>query len=216
MANKLRWKLAQGAERKWWQNYLRNKEVGPYLQWKHKYWTELLQQCTPEIDSATTMSILDAGCGPAGIFMIFPEANIVACDPLIDSYEQDLPHFNKAKYANVQFVNSSLETFESKTKFDTIFCMNAINHVQNIQLAYNVLAKHLKPGGTIIVSIDAHNNNFFKKIFQAIPGDILHPHQYNLQEYEAFLTNRNITLQNTILIKKEFWFSHYVQVGVKK
>jgi 2-polyprenyl-3-methyl-5-hydroxy-6-metoxy-1,4-benzoquinol methylase len=215
MANKFRWKVAQGAERKWWQHYLRNKEVAPYLAWKEKYWTNLLQQCAPEIYVKTTLNILDAGCGPAGIFMVFPDANMVACDPLIDTYEQDLAHFKKNYYKNVQFVNSGLEEFKSDIKFDIIFCMNAINHVQNIALAYDNLIKYLKPGGKIIVSIDAHNNNFFKKIFQALPGDILHPHQYNLQEYEAFLSTRNIKIEQSILIKKEFWFSHYVQVGVK-
>jgi 2-polyprenyl-3-methyl-5-hydroxy-6-metoxy-1,4-benzoquinol methylase len=215
MASILRWKIAQSAERKWWKNYLKSKDVAQYLNWKKNYWTDFLIQCGNDFLLPSNATILDAGCGPAGIFMVFPHQQVTACDPLIDHYQADLAHFSKDNYSNVHFVNSSIENFTSDQLFDTIFCLNAINHVQDINKGYDVLCQLLKPNGTIVVSIDAHNFPILKKIFKALPGDVLHPHQYDLQEYESFLTNRGLTITMSKRIKKEFIFDHYIIVAHK-
>lgn len=98
-------------------------------------------------------------------------------------------------------------------KFDVVFCMNAINHVADINLAYDRLVDATKNNGYLVVSIDAHNHSFFKKLFRLIPGDILHPHQYDLDEYCDFMTARGCNIFKKQLVKKEFFFSHYVVVG---
>jgi 2-polyprenyl-3-methyl-5-hydroxy-6-metoxy-1,4-benzoquinol methylase len=213
MIKHLRWKIAQFAERKWWQFYLKNKNVSNYLVWKKNYWQSLVSKLNLHIGELD--SILDAGCGPAGMFMHFQKNTCVAFDPLINTYEKDLEHFKKSMYSNVQFEEAGLENFKSKQTFDFVFCMNAINHVQHIDLAYNNLVASVKKGGTLVISIDAHNFSFFRKLFALLPGDILHPHQYNLIEYEHFLTSRGLQLKETILLKKEFFFNHYVQVCEK-
>ncbi len=214
MASSWRWKIAQFAERNWWKNYLRNQNVANYLEWKKEYWHTQIAKL--HLDIQAQHVLLDAGCGPAGVFIIYPNNNLTACDPLLDAYDADLPHFKKANYPNVTFVNSGLEDFKSNQLYDYIFCMNAINHVQNLPLAYDVLVANLKPNGTLIISIDAHNYSLFRKIFALLPGDVLHPHQYNLQEYKAFLSSRNCTIEQAHLIKKEFLFNHYVLVATKK
>jgi 2-polyprenyl-6-hydroxyphenyl methylase/3-demethylubiquinone-9 3-methyltransferase len=137
----------------------------------------------------------------------------------LDKYKK-LPHFNLVNpvnpdwYPNVTFKNQSIEQLDEHEKYDVIFCLNAINHVEDIALAYRKLAQALKPNGIIIVSTDAHRNSFLHKIFKIIPGDVLHPHQYNLKEYEKFLAQNNIKLFPSILIKKEFIFDYYLTYGV--
>ena len=91
--------------------------------------------------------------------------------------------------------------------------MNAINHVADINFSYDLLASMVKPGGKIVVTIDAHNHKFFKHLFRLVPGDILHPHQYDLKEYETFLTTRNFKIKQSEKLKDEFFFDHYMQVG---
>ena len=73
-----------------------------------------------------------------------------------------------------------------------------------------------KPGGKIVVSIDAHNRKFFKQLFRLQPADILHPHQYDLEEYKEMLTSLNCEILLTSLIKEEFLFNHYILVAEKK
>lgn len=213
-----RWKIAQAAEIRWWQRYLKNKPTTDYADWKTDYWQKLLTEMglsALNTEGGKNTSILDAGCGPAGIFMIFKKQKVDALDPLLDQYEASLPHFKKSLYPNVQFFSQPLESFDKKDTYDAIFCLNAINHVADLAQCFDILVAAAKKGGKLIVSIDAHNFPVLKHIFQALPGDILHPHQYDLAEYSAMLTERGCTIEKTILKKHEFIFNYYVLVATK-
>ena len=212
-----RWKIAQAAEIRWWQRYLKNKPTTDYATWKTDYWQKLLAEIG--LSSLNTeggnFSILDAGCGPAGIFMIFKNQKVDALDPLLDQYEATLPHFKKSNYPNVNFFSQPLESFNRQNAYDAVFCLNAINHVADLAQCFDILVAAATIGGQLIVSIDAHNFSVLKKIFQALPGDILHPHQYDLAEYSAMLTERGCTIERTILKKHELIFNYYVLVATK-
>lgn len=215
MDTRFRWKVAQFAELEWWKNYLKEKEVTDYTKYKIAYWEGVLKECSPELSLNDNISILDAGCGPAGIFMVCTKQQVVAIDPLLNEYEKNIPHYRKEAYPNVTFVNSSIEDFSSEIQFDIVFCMNAINHVNNIDDAYEVLCNLVKPGGKLVITIDAHNYPIFKSIFKLLPGDILHPHQFDIDDYKMFLTKRHFKVEKQQLIKKEFFFNHYLQIASK-
>jgi len=214
MKNELRWKVAQAAEIRWWQNYLKKKPKTDYLKWKLSYWNELIEATNvlPEQGS----KVLDAGCGPAGVFMALDQCKVDALDPLLDTYEEKLDHFKKEDYPYVNFIHAPLETFSPNKTYEYIYCLNAINHVADLNLCFDQLVNLLSPGGKMIVSIDAHNYSFFKGLFKLIPGDILHPHQFDLEEYKQMLISRNCNVLNDILYKEEFLFNYYVLVTSKK
>jgi 2-polyprenyl-3-methyl-5-hydroxy-6-metoxy-1,4-benzoquinol methylase len=216
MAGNLRWKVAQFAERRWWKRYLSGKDVESYLKWKRDYWTKLNLTCQHYIQIKAGQRILDAGCGPAGMFMILPENKVVAIDPLLDVYELDLNHFKKSNYPWVEFRNIGIEEFKTDDGFDVVYCMNAINHVRDIGIGFDRLTEAIKNAGYIVVSIDAHTHSLFKRLFRLLPGDILHPHQYDLNEYQQMLTSRGFTLMGTELFKHTFLFDHYVLIAQKK
>ncbi|MGF7078765.1 class I SAM-dependent methyltransferase [Mucilaginibacter sp. UYCu711] len=215
MKKTLRWRVAQSFEARWWKKYLHRKDVSTYLKWKRGYWDNTLNLINKNLGMQAGQDVLDAGCGPAGVFIALPGYKITAFDPLLDTYHQTLPHFKKEMYPAVNFVTETLENFNSNTLFDMIFCMNAINHVSQLEEAFLKLYNQAKPGGRIIVSIDAHNRQFFKYFFRMQPADILHPHQYDLPEYEAMLTTLGCTILQKELIKKEFFFNHYILVAQK-
>ncbi|MFT5764466.1 MAG: 2-polyprenyl-3-methyl-5-hydroxy-6-metoxy-1,4-benzoquinol methylase [Saprospiraceae bacterium] len=207
----IRWKIAQAAEIRWWQGYLGKKPKADYLKWKKEYWQNLLKDTAVLLHPGD--QVLDAGCGPAGIFMIFEDQDVDAMDPLLDQYSEKLDHFKKADYPKVNFYSEPLETFQARLPYDKVFCLNAINHVADLERCFDKLVQFVKPGGTLVVSIDAHNYWGFKKIFRLLPGDILHPHQYDLKEYQKMLTDRNCEVQKSILYKKEFFFDYYIIVA---
>lgn len=209
-----KWKLAQTLEYKWWQRYLQKKNTTEYLQWKMQYWQTLLFEVYKYIDIPENSMILDAGCGPAGIFMALKGNNVVAIDPLLEKYSS-LPHFQPEKFAWTEFRNLPLESLKEENKYDFIFCMNAINHVNNIDVCYDNLVNALKPNGYLIISTDAHRSNFLKKIFQLLPGDMLHPVQLNLEEYSTFLENRKLEIIKNILYKQERIFNYYITLAKK-
>lgn len=204
----LRWKIAQAAEIRWWKNYLKGKDKKSYLEWKKNYWRDLLIKSQLTVEN--NASCLDAGCGPAGIFSILNQQHVVAIDPLLDAYNADLSQFNPSDYPQVNFIRTSIEQYQSTTQFDYIFCLNAINHVSNLAACWDKLFAVAKKGSRMLVSIDAHNFSIFKYLFRCLPGDILHPHQYDLNEYQQMVTQRGGQILHCYKHKAGFFFDYYV------
>lgn len=208
----IRWTIAQAAEIRWWQRYLKNKNPSEYLGWKKAYWVKFCSDCG--INCPPEAVCLDAGSSLAGIFTILNTQKVLAIDPLMDAYADKLPtFFEKNWYPNVQFANQSLEKLADTALYDWVFCVNVVNHVKDIQLVISNLWAAVKPGGTLLVSVDAHNYSFFKHLFRLVPLDILHPHQYDVCEYQRMfaeicqLTTEEIHTQQ---LKNEFFFGYYV------
>jgi len=215
MKKKLKWRLAQELEYKWWKQYLHKKEPAQYLEQKKNYWLKVLASLQESILEEKGQSILDAGCGPAGIFMVLENHRVVALDPLLERYKT-LPHFDTTHYPWTRFVPSPLELLTDKNQYDVIFCMNAINHVNEIEQCCSRLADALQPGGHLVLSTDAHRFSLLKKIFQWLPGDMLHPVQLDINEYEKHLTDVNLTIKKRILFKKAGIFNYYILITQKK
>lgn len=205
-----KWALAQKLEIRWWQGYLKHKNVANYLSDKKAYWQRVLQAV--ELRVPTGSKVLDAGCGPAGLFMILPDCQVVAVDPLLDRYQTDLVHFEAAAYPWTSFQNKTIEGLEDAAEFDFLFCLNVINHVDNIAHAMDALVKAAKPGATFVLSIDTHRSPLLKKVFQTIPGDVLHPHQYDLHDYQRMLEKRGCTVKRKQLLKPGLIFDYWILV----
>lgn len=211
-----RWKVAQHLEINWWKNYLKKRDPKGYKAFKTNYWREkIIGRFDIKINPNDKM--IDVGCGPMGIFSVLEGKDITAIDPLLNKYEEELDHFKKADFPNVTFITTSLEAYQPTEQFDTVFCINAINHVKDIHQCYDNLIDLIKPGGRLFISIDAHNHQLLKGFYRLFPYfDILHPHQYDLAEYEDFLTQRGCQIQATHVIDEHFVFNYCLIEATKK
>ncbi|HAQ39321.1 MAG TPA: hypothetical protein DCX89_03485 [Saprospirales bacterium] len=211
----LRWKIAQWWELWWWKKYLRSREKSAYIAWKQSYWERLIDKTGVQDTWLSADAVLDIGCGPFGLALVHEAIKkpLIAIDPLIGEYEKALPHFDKRDYSCTTFIESMMEQYESDHLFDFVFCLNAINHVENIDFSFKKLSKLSATGATLVLGVDAHNFSFFKYLFRWIPGDILHPHQYDLGEYERMLEGCGFKIESRHMIKKEFIFSYRVLVA---
>ncbi len=202
----LRWRIAQFFEIRWWQRYLRHKDKTAYLNWKRLYWQAFLSKIN--LDIPPHARILDAGCGPAGIFLLFPSHKVTAIDPLLDHYQRRVSHFKPDDYPNVRFISRPLETFSPEQPFDVVFCLNALNHVDDLQTSILRLSATVRNGGLLILSVDAHRYAWLRRIFQAFPGDILHPHQQDAATYERLFAEQGFKPVRSVLLKKEMNFEY--------
>lgn len=205
----LKWKLAQAAEIRWWDKYLKTRDKEEYYQWKKSYWNDFISNLKLDL-TVPGQTILDAGCGPAGIFTALQNQRVYAVDPLLDKYSAKLKQFDPSEYPNVTFVNSTLERFKTAENFDVAFCLNCINHVKSIPSSLANIFNLLKPGGELVLSTDAHNYGLLKFFFQIVPGDLLHPHQYGIEEYNRFVRNAGFQIRKTQMIKSDKIFSYWV------
>jgi SAM-dependent methyltransferase len=206
----LRWQIAQFFEIRWWQRYLGGRDKTAYLTWKKNYWQQFLAQAN--LAPRAGERVLDAGCGPAGIFSVLTAQRVDALDPLLDLYAAKLPHFSPTDYPHVRFFCQTLETFFPDNQYDTVFCLNAINHVADLADSLDRLVALTRRGGTLAVSIDAHKYKIAKRALRFLPGDILHPHQFDLEEYRAMLTARGCALRREVLLKKGGLFDYWLLV----
>jgi len=210
----LRWKLAQALEIRWWRAYLKDKSPEAYLRQKADYWRRVLEAA--RFEPAPGARILDAGCGPAGIFLVLDRQEVDAVDPLLEAYRAGLPHFEPSRYPYVRFFSQPLEEFRPAAPYDAIFCLNAINHVAGLAASLDVLAGALRPGGCLLLSVDTHKHVFLKKLFQWLPGDVLHPHQHSLGEYRRMLEERGLKVEREVRLKEGVVFDYYLMVGKKE
>ncbi|MDO9156375.1 MAG: methyltransferase, partial [Sediminibacterium sp.] len=126
-----------------------------------------------------------------------------------------LPVFKPAHFGWTHFRNIPIEALDDKEKYDIIFCLNAINHVNDINICCKNLVDSLKPNGFLVMSTDAHRHPLLKKIFQLLPGDMLHPIQLDINEYADFLEKNQMKLVKKILYKRESIFDYYILIAQK-
>lgn len=198
----LKWTIAQFFEFLYWKVWATPKNKEKYLIFVRKRWNYLLSKIKTNLNLQKNDVVLDAGCGPSGIFTILEDYNVTAIDPLINKYEKHLDYFKSSKYEYVNFIKAPIEDFASKKKFKVVFCLNVINHVLDINKATSELIENTSNNGYLVITVDVHKYKIIKKIFQKIqiPFDIWHPHQYDLKEYKDIFTNK----KNVKLVEKTF------------
>lgn len=138
-----------------------------------------------------------------------------AVDPLIGQYAQRLQVFDRNRYPHVRFFSGRLEDYQSEAAYAHVFCLNAINHVRDMERCMDVLAAVLAPGGCLVMSVDAHRSRLLKYLFRVLPGDILHPHQYDDAGYTAMIECCGLVLLRKEILKEEAVFRHYLYVAQK-
>jgi 2-polyprenyl-6-hydroxyphenyl methylase/3-demethylubiquinone-9 3-methyltransferase len=182
--------MAQALERRWWKRYLGNKSPAEYRSWKRRYWLELLAPHRDALHLDQPQRLLDAGCGPAGINLALDGHTVTALDPLLDHYSVELPAFAALQVPGVTYLSAPLEGFRPALPFDGVCCLNAINHVNDLDAALDTLGAVVRPGGWLLLGVDVHRSLALRNLFRAIPGDALHPHQHTAAEYRGFLEAR--------------------------
>lgn len=215
MQKTIRWRLAQWLERRWWRRYIgRQPSPEAYLLAKKQYWQQVLQILGHEPRPGA--AVLDAGCGPAGIFILLHESQeLTALDPLLEAYERDLAIFKKAQYPQVNFVAQPIEnTSFPNASFKTIYCFNAINHVSDWEAALDQLRCWIQPGGRLLISSDVHRWRLLHRIFSILPGDALHPQQHLASDYEKALQARGWKIDNSHVLRRGLIFDYRAWVCV--
>lgn len=208
-----RWRLAQFLELRWWRRYLQQLNWSDYVEAKRVHWRKVLTQM--ELQLEVGERALDAGCGPAGIFTILEVQKVDAIDPLLHAYEKKLPDFRLNQFPYVHFQAMMLEQLNQQEVYDHVFCLNAINHVADLEKATQRLVHSLKPGGTLLISIDVHRLALLKFIFRIIPGDVLHPQQDDLADYVHLLEKSGLVLEKKLVLKQG-WIFNYAAIKAKK
>jgi 2-polyprenyl-6-hydroxyphenyl methylase/3-demethylubiquinone-9 3-methyltransferase len=159
--------------------------------------------------------VLDVGCGPAGIFMILEQQQVLAMDPLQADYVAS-GLLAPAAFPWVTFHTGNLEAvpdaIDRAGPYPTIFCMNVLNHVGDVARCLESLHRMCTTDASVILSIDVHRTRFFKRLLRILPLDRLHPHQLMLSDYERMLVGNGFSVVGKAPIWKRGVMAHWLLV----
>lgn len=137
-------------------------------------------------------NILDAGCGTGHLTLELLKRgfNVTATD-----YSQELIDFSKEKiyqagfYPDMYQLDLRIDNILKKEYFDTIICLDVLEHIDDdIQVIHN-LKNALKPGGLLIISVPALNCLYSRR-----DQEIGHYRRYNKNELRKKITDTGLSV----------------------
>ena len=68
----------------------------------------------------------------------------------------------------------------------------------------------MAPEGRLLLGVDAHTTGWLKYLFRILPGDILHPHQWDAAGYRHMLRDAGFEILQEQVYKKGQIFDYVV------
>ena len=120
-------------------------------------------------DNLKNLKILDIGCG-GGILsepLARLGAKVTGIDENGNAIKTAIDHARKKKL-NIEYKKISFDQINFKKKFDIVVCMEALEHLNDIEILIKKVKESLKPDGKFIGStINKTFNSYFQAIFFA-------------------------------------------------
>lgn len=180
-----RWKKAQNAERKFWEDHS-NEQQGYYQQ------LEILKKNKIKTKDR---KILEIGSGAFGILNVIKEGHKYAIDPLMNFFMQKFNLPRKIK----RFQGRGEELPFQKSFFDIIFCVNTLDHVDNPEKVLQEAQRCLKKNKPFFLTLNCYSPQIvaLRKFSEEIgAGDICHPHNYSITGIKKLLEKTGFEIKN--------------------
>ena len=149
--------------------------------------------------------ILDLGCG-GGLLceaMTKSGANVIGIDASLKTIEIAKQHAREQNL-NIEYINTDIESFDNKEKFDAIVCFELIEHVPDPNELIKEIRRLIKPNGKLFLS--TINRNLFSFMFAKVFAEYLFniiprgTHTYEKfikpSEIRQLLENNNLSISD--------------------
>ncbi len=195
MVGQLRWKQAQAYERRYWEQYAQRIAEGSipqmdWYQWRADQLVSRLQALGLGRFTDGTARVVEVGSGPIGIIGFFPAADRAAVDPLEPFYGSN-PVLAALRNPAVRYLPGSGEAVPADSqRWDLAIIENCIDHVRDMLAVRHELARLLRPGGLLYLTVNCRTPWGFivHRVLSRLRLDPGHPHTFTPPRVERFLT----------------------------
>ena len=142
------------------------------------------------IGSVSGMEILDAGCGDGSISEPFWEKNNVVLFDLSSAMIKLVQQKSLANSTSITVLNGDIESFRFDQKFDIIFAIGLLAHVNSVEGILKRFFELLNPSGKLIIQFSNYEN-LVNKIRVRLQGGRKYKLNTITAEYIRQFANKN-------------------------
>ena len=116
--------------------------------------------------------ILDLGCG-GGLLceaMTNSGADVIGIDASLKTIEIAKKHAKEQNF-KIEYINTDIESYDNKEKFDAVVCFELIEHVPDPNELIKQIRRLIKPNGRLFLS--TINRNLFSFMFAKLVAEYL-------------------------------------------
>jgi SAM-dependent methyltransferase len=195
MVSLARWGRAQEYERGYWVRQAAAIAEGAAAQldwyrWRADRLVERLRDLGLGELTTGAARVVEVGSGPVGVAAYFPAAARVAVDPLAGHYAA-LPVLTTLRSPSVRYLEGVGESLPCETgQYDLALIENCIDHVRDIDAVMRELARVLRPGGILYLTVNCRSpwGYLVHRALSRLSIDRGHPHTFTAARARALLS----------------------------
>jgi ubiquinone/menaquinone biosynthesis C-methylase UbiE len=214
-----RWRIAQFAEKFYWK---RAKDA--YAGVAASVWLPLAKAATMwnntvalgfSLNSFADKTVVEIGCGPAGISTVLNATVKIGLDPLASTYRREF----RTDMDECQYLTARGEDVPIRdNSADVIFCVNVLDHVMDPNSVLRETKRILRTDGILILGLTVQSEvvktigsikqatAWYSPVSKTIKGlkdstwrKVAHPHEFEDQEISKMVTDFGFIIERCFL-----------------
>lgn len=154
-----RWVEAQEYESSYWRNVAQQIDQGSragleWYRWRADQLVQRLERLGFHHLVTGNARVIEVGSGPVGLCTFFPGKELLAVDPLMESYSLR-PALVEARNPNVHYLQGVGEKLPCPSRYyDLVVIENCIDHVHDPDSVMRELQRVIKPDGVLFLTVN--------------------------------------------------------------
>lgn len=174
----------------------------------------------PKLGAGESLRVIDLGCGE-GILLKLLEENFKNVETFGIDINPNVLELDKFLRADIKVANIKDTGFPDNF-FDIIFCLDVLEHFENLEQPISEIKRILKPNGLLVVSLPTESwfyklGRFFSKgTISEKKGPCSSPHFSNAKTIENFLCSNRLEIVKKKLLPQIPFLSLFHIVSLRK
>ncbi len=193
VVDRSRWQEAQHLE----ESQATTDEVRQWVEVRKDTWANFVAYLRRAGYLTNPRRVLDIGGKYTTVFLALREGERYAVDPVYLSMFEQHPFLQDVEeLKGVHFLAMPAEEIQEVGSFDTIFCINMLDHMAVPQQLVDTIDALLTPGGNLILVIDCYADRLVREIVRRFDVDVPHPHHFLAEDIRRMFSRLSLRIDD--------------------